>query len=365
MKRGSGFFLFCIVWITSGYHCGQMIDLQSRTVSPSCSVCPSFRPGTECGIGFSCADDSECCPGQACQFDPFSGTDLCCINGSSPCQADGDCCNLLSCTELSSLGTSLCCNTSGSLCQSPLDCCPGSVCNFGVCYTPSCFGLGHPCTTDEICCSTLKCTDNVCSLNSACQFPGMPCNDLFPCCSNVVCLNNTICCGLDSAPCIKDQDCCQNVTHQCFSGLCVRTNKTIVLDTPGSYTLNLGPDVTQLAVTLCEGGGSGAYAFTGYNAGGGGSGSCILKYPLSIPPNENLVITVGEGGGFTCEDCNGNSGASTVFSIPSLSLLLIAYGGGGGSLENGGGGAGGGGPGYADGEGGIPSSMFPVFGGKG
>ena len=96
-----------------------------------------------------------------------------------------------------------------------------------------------------------------------------------------------------------------------------------------SGTFVVPADVYTLLVSMCGGGGPGAYASSG---GSGGSGGFLVNYPLSVSPGETLVITVGAAGVGSGATPTTGKGGNTLIQRASTTLL-ITYGGNAGTLS--------------------------------
>lgn len=114
--------------------------------------------------------------------------------------------------------------------------------------------------------------------------------------------------------------------------------KSKVYNTPGTFTWTVPDGVTEVYLTGCGGGGSGASgSLTGSGGGSGGGAMYVEYYPVDVTPLQTYTIVVGKGGvAPVVISQNGFSGG-----ITSFGNLLSLPGGGGGITAGNGGAAGG------------------------
>jgi len=131
----------------------------------------------------------------------------------------------------------------------------------------------------------------------------------------------------------------------------------VEFDTPGTYTLDVPPDVTEMFLTACGGGGSGGNNF-GIAFSGGSGGMAIVRRRIEVLPNRPITIIIGAGGvpsdggrlngeatiinndltasSFTL--LGGLTGSRALTGTIPASTQSVGEGSGGGGLEGGGGG---------------------------
>jgi hypothetical protein len=108
----------------------------------------------------------------------------------------------------------------------------------------------------------------------------------------------------------------------------------MVLATPGTYTVTVGPGRLFSAVWGGGGGGGGTQAYSTQAGGGGGAGGMVFGY-ADLDSERTVVIEVGAGGAGGGAGAAGGDGSLSAVWKDRANLVWYAYAGGGG----GGGGA--------------------------
>lgn len=100
-------------------------------------------------------------------------------------------------------------------------------------------------------------------------------------------------------------------------------------ETPGTYSVQLPPTITEITVTACGagggGGGGGANNASTYNGAGGGGGAAIKDKKFTVPQGTILTVTIGEGGKNSPYTTDGTAGGATIIE----GLVTLAGGSGG------------------------------------
>lgn len=131
--------------------------------------------------------------------------------------------------------------------------------------------------------------------------------------------------------------------------------QTLVFTASGTVTI---PDwIDYVILSGCGGGGGGGGIYnadSNYLGGHGGSGGCVIEYPVAVTPGETYAITVGAAGAGGGLKTDGTAGGNTTFG----SLLTLgggARGTAGSFVSNGADGA----------DGSSPVAQTNMFGGDG
>ncbi|WP_342557583.1 glycine-rich domain-containing protein [Lysinibacillus sp. FSL P4-0201] len=108
-----------------------------------------------------------------------------------------------------------------------------------------------------------------------------------------------------------------------------------VFETPGTFTWTIPEGVTEVFLTGCGGGGSGAHGpdgASGYYGPCGGGARYVEYYPVQVTPGQTVTVTVGAGGPAVTHGgttgANGNAGGTTSFGT-----YVSLSGGGGGNYS--------------------------------
>jgi len=140
--------------------------------------------------------------------------------------------------------------------------------------------------------------------------------------------------------------------------------------TEGTYEFIVPEGVTQISA-VCIGGGGAGGAFSVAEEGGGGGGGGGLSYgTITVTPDEDLDVVVGEGGECPDSTSDGTAGGDTYIARTGQAVLLMGEGGDGGeagtlSGEGGEGGASSGSARIGGGAGGDGGSGGSTAGGGG
>ena len=134
------------------------------------------------------------------------------------------------------------CDDTRVSCANISDCCPGNYCHYdNTCHPYSCNSLGESCEANSECCSPYACVNGYCSRPPSCQTSGM-CNTDTDCCQYAYCNSNYYCTACMSAGnCNKNSACCSgycNNSGMCVSTPCKKTSGTCTTNSDCCYGLS-------------------------------------------------------------------------------------------------------------------------------
>ena len=116
------------------------------------------------------------------------------------------------------------------------------------------------------------------------------------------------------------------------------SNAEVIFDTPGTYTFQVPPSVSNVSMVCVGGGGGGgcggSNAGTAYGSGGGGA--LMYRNNYAVTPNQPLTVTVGAGGtGGNMTNRVGANGGDSFVMTSGGTIICQAKGGTGGGTTAG------------------------------